>query len=116
MTEFNEAEYFRRKKDLEEEEDTLRSDISRLRRNIDSQKEMASQNRTLQKELYEASLGSRIQNKIYEIGEVIKQNDNKTLTKLDQKLNDKLKDLKKNNELQEENRKNYLEVKKEGNE
>lgn len=116
MTEFNEAEYFRRKKDLEEEEDTLRSDISRLRRNIDSQREMASQNRTLQKELYEANLGSRIQNKIYEIGEVIKQNDSKTLTKLDQKLNDKLKDLRKNNELQEENRKNYLEVKKEGNE
>lgn len=116
MTEFNEEEYFRRKKDLEEEKDTLREDIKRLRRNIDSQREMTSQNRTLQKELYEASSGSRIQNKIYEIGEIIKQNDNKTLTRLDQKLNDKLKDLKKNSESQEENRKKYLEIKKEGNE
>ena len=116
MTEFNEEEYFRRKKDLEEEEDTLREDIKRLRRNIDSQREMTSQNRILQKELYEASSGSRVQNKIYEIGEFIKQNDDQTLVRLDQKLNDKLKDLKKNNELQEEDRKKYLEIKKEGNE
>lgn len=116
MAEFNEEEYFRRKKNLEEEEDALRLDIRRLRRNIDSQEDMALKNRALQKELYKASSGSRIQNKIYEIGEYIKQNDNKTLVRLDQKLNDKLKDLKKNNELQEENRKKYLEVKKEGNE
>lgn len=116
MAEFNEEEYFRRKRKFEEEEDTLRSDIRRLRRNIDLQKDMVSQNRTLQRELYEASSGSRIQNKIYEIGEIIKQNDNKTLTRLDQKLNDKLKDLKKNSESQEENRKKYLEIKKEGNE
>lgn len=116
MVEFNEEKYFQRKKNLEEEEDTLRVDIKRLRRSIDSQREMTSKNRILQKELYETSSGSQIQNRIYEIGEVIKQNDNNILGKLEHKLSDKLKDLKKNNDLQEENRKKYLEIKKEGNE
>lgn len=115
MKKFNEEEYFRRKKNLEEKEDILRSDIRRLKKNIDLQREMASKNRTLQKELYEASSGSQVQNKIYEIGEVIKRNDNDILSNLENKLDDKLKNLEKNNELQKENRKEYFEVKREGN-
>lgn len=116
MEKFNEEEYFRKKRNLEEEENELMLDIKRLRQNIDLQKEISSQNSLLQKELYESSVGSQIQSEIYEIGNVIEQNDYNTLVKLEQQLNNELKDLRRNNDLKEENYKKYLKIKKEGNE